>query len=105
MAQPCADPPHAKIVAGRKGMNFSGVWNTRWFKGIFRNLGRNRLKVDYTNTSSTYGRPMTDYEFNERKAERQRKIDEILEKISKSGYESLTGEEKDLLFRSSNSGR
>ena len=30
---------------------------------------------------------------------RQRKIDTILDKISKSGYESLTQEEKDFLFR------
>ena len=30
---------------------------------------------------------------------KQRKIDEILDKISKSGYESLTQEEKDFLFR------
>jgi len=28
----------------------------------------------------------------------QRKIDEILDKISKSGYETLTKEEKDFLF-------
>jgi hypothetical protein len=28
----------------------------------------------------------------------QRQIDEILEKISKSGYESLTKEEKEFLF-------
>lgn len=32
------------------------------------------------------------------KTESQAKIDEILEKISKSGYESLTKEEKDFLF-------
>ncbi|MFD0762601.1 rhomboid family intramembrane serine protease [Lutibacter aestuarii] len=30
---------------------------------------------------------------------KQRKIDDILDKISKSGYESLTQEEKDFLFR------
>jgi len=30
---------------------------------------------------------------------KQRKIDDILDKISKSGYESLTKEEKDFLFR------
>ncbi|UNY98813.1 rhomboid family intramembrane serine protease [Zhouia spongiae] len=33
------------------------------------------------------------------KSEYQRKIDEILDKISKSGYDSLTKEEKDFLFR------
>ena len=30
---------------------------------------------------------------------KQRKIDDILDKISKSGYESLSQEEKDFLFR------
>jgi hypothetical protein len=30
-------------------------------------------------------------------------IDDILDKISKSGYESLTSEEKEILFKSSNS--
>lgn len=33
------------------------------------------------------------------KNEHQRKIDDILDKISKSGYDSLTKEEKDFLFR------
>lgn len=48
------------------------------------------------------GRPMTDDEYNTRKRDNQRRIDEILEKISKGGYDSLTREEKDFLFKSSN---
>jgi len=47
------------------------------------------------------GRPLNDEQFNLQKIERQRKIDEILDKISKSGYESLSREEKEFLFRSS----
>ena len=47
---------------------------------------------------------MTDEDYNLRKAERQKRIDLILEKISKSGYESLTEEEKEILFKSSNTG-
>ncbi|GAB4318584.1 MAG: rhomboid family intramembrane serine protease [Bacteroidales bacterium] len=47
-------------------------------------------------------RPVSDEEYNYEKARMQRRIDEILDKISKSGYESLTAEEKELLFRSSN---
>jgi len=34
-------------------------------------------------------------------SEKQRRIDEILDKISKSGYESLTKEEKEILFKAS----
>jgi len=93
------------ILARRKGMNFSGVWNTSWINKLTGIFGRRKLRVGYNNTSSTYQRPVTDDEYNARKAERQKKIDEILDKISKSGYESLTSEEKDLLFKSSNPGR
>jgi membrane associated rhomboid family serine protease len=50
---------------------------------------------------SDSARPLTDDEYNARRAENQKKIDEILEKISRGGYESLTREEKELLFKSS----
>ncbi len=49
----------------------------------------------------TYKKPVTDYEYNKAKAEHQEKINRILDKISKGGYDSLTKEEKDLLFRES----
>ncbi len=44
-------------------------------------------------------KPKTDIEYNREKAKRQEKINKILEKISKKGYESLTKEEKELLFK------
>jgi membrane associated rhomboid family serine protease len=93
------------ILASRKGMNFSGVFGTSWLKKFFRRLRRGKLKAEYTNTSTTFGRPITDDDYNLRKAQRQKIIDEILDKISKSGYESLTSEEKEILFKSSNSNR
>ncbi|MCO5268548.1 MAG: rhomboid family intramembrane serine protease [Brumimicrobium sp.] len=40
----------------------------------------------------------TDEEYNLRKKQKQEEIDKILEKISKSGYESLTAKEKQILF-------
>lgn len=46
--------------------------------------------------------PVSDEEFNLRKKEQQQVIDNILDKISKSGYSSLTKEEKELLFSNSN---
>lgn len=55
---------------------------------------RKKLKV-------TYKKPADDYEYNRAKAEHQEKINKILDKISKGGYDSLTKEEKDLLFRES----
>ncbi len=49
----------------------------------------------------TYKKPVSDYEYNRTKAEHQEQINKILDKISKGGYDSLTKEEKDLLFRES----
>ncbi len=56
---------------------------------------RSRLNVTYRNNT----RYMSDADYNKKKAERQREIDRILDKIAKSGYESLTKEEKETLFR------
>jgi membrane associated rhomboid family serine protease len=57
-----------------------------------------RMKVKYKKPE---GRPETDMEYNARKAAEQRDIDRILEKISKNGYDGLSKEEKELLFRNS----
>jgi membrane associated rhomboid family serine protease len=65
----------------------------------FRDLFRKWKKSSKNESFS--GRPMTDDEYNRKRAENQHRIDEILEKISRGGYESLTREEKELLFRSS----
>jgi cell division protein FtsL len=50
------------------------------------------------------GSRKVDYEYNEEKKARQEKTDAILDKISKSGYESLTKAEKDFLFNQSKNG-
>lgn len=48
------------------------------------------------------GRPISDDEYNYKRAATQEEIDKILDKISKSGYSSLTSKEKELLFKTSN---
>jgi membrane associated rhomboid family serine protease len=53
-------------------------------------------------TKSGKAKFKTDEEYNLEKKRRQEKTDAILDKISKSGYESLTKEEKDFLFNQSN---
>lgn len=53
------------------------------------------------NLKVTHKKPVTEYEFNKMKAEHQAHINSILEKISKGGYDSLTREEKETLFRES----
>lgn len=55
---------------------------------------RKKLKV-------THKKPANEYEYNKLKAEHQALINNILEKISKGGYDSLTKEEKETLFRES----
>ncbi|MBR0177326.1 MAG: rhomboid family intramembrane serine protease [Bacteroidales bacterium] len=45
--------------------------------------------------------PRSDEDYNRQKAEKERNIDVILDKIAKSGYGSLTQEEKEYLFKNS----
>lgn len=55
-----------------------------------------------SNTSATgYSRPEDDMEYNARKKARQEEIDTILDKIRKSGYDSLSKDEKKRLFEAS----
>lgn len=56
-----------------------------------------KMKVTYKNT-----RPMTDLQYKQHKKEESEQIDIILDKIKKSGYESLSKEEKKALFEQSN---
>ena len=51
--------------------------------------------------SKIHKRPKSDYSFNKEKYEKEKNIDIIFEKISKSGYESLNKDEKEKLFKSS----
>lgn len=54
---------------------------------------QNRMKAERTDT-----RRETDHEYNARQRQNQEEIDAILDKIRKSGYDSLTKEEKQKLF-------
>lgn len=57
-----------------------------------------KMKV-YQNPNET--KKMSDEEFNFNKKLRQERLDAILDKIGKKGYEGLTKEEKDFLFNES----
>ena len=67
-----------------------------WVAGLF-----SRRKKNTFNVSSSGRMKFTDEEYNQQKHDNQQRIDEILDKIAKSGYNSLSKEEKDFLFRSS----
>ena len=60
---------------------------------------KSRMKVKYSNTKKQ--RRGSQDNVSPLKEE-QKKVDEILDKISKSGYDSLTKAEKDFLFKASN---
>ena len=53
------------------------------------------------NLKVTHKKVATEYEYNKIKAEHQKRINLILDKISKGGYDSLTKEEKEALFNES----
>lgn len=49
----------------------------------------------------THKKSETDLDYNKRKADEQKEVDRILDKIAKSGYSSLSAGEKETLFRQS----
>jgi len=64
-----------------------------WFKP-----GRDNLKVTYKR-SANQKPPADDIQYKKQKIEEQKEIDQILDKISKAGYDSLSSREKELLFK------
>ncbi len=79
-------PFHRFLLAIPEAFNFSS------------STSKSKMKVKYKKNV----RHMSDEQYNKYKAEKEKEIDEILDKISKSGYESLTKKEKETLFRASN---
>ena len=75
------------------GKTFSGVidYAATWFQR------KPRMKVSYRNEAKS----MDDMEYNQSKADKQKEIDRILDKISQSGYANLTEKEKKILFEAS----
>ncbi len=95
-------------LAHMGGALFGFIYTMNLRKGYDIGRGINRV-IDFfvtlfkprTKLKVKYKKPVTDYEYNKRKAEHQERINLILEKISKGGYDSLTKEEKEILFKES----
>lgn len=68
-----------------------------WFVNLIKPRKKSKMKVKY-NTTATRD---ADYDFNKRKHEQTVNIDLILDKIKKSGYNSLSKDEKQKLFDAS----
>lgn len=69
-----------------KGMKFFDNMRARWEK-------QSHKKAEQTTTRSS-----SDWEYNARKKQDQEEVDRILDKIRKSGYDSLSASEKQKLF-------
>lgn len=78
----------------RRGRDVSKGFNRMldFFATLFK--PRKKMKV-------THKKPPSDYDYNRMKSDHQQNINNILDKISKGGYDSLTREEKETLFRES----
>lgn len=66
--------------------------------GVARIFGGNKAKMEVHEGGKRFKDRDADYNYNKRNKEEEERIDKILEKIKQSGYESLTQEEKRLLF-------
>lgn len=79
-------------------------WFDRWFFGLKRSgfsvKRKAKMKV-FKGGGQEAVRKMSDDEFNTYKKEKEERINIILEKISKKGYDGLSKEEKEILFNES----
>lgn len=75
-----------------------GIDPGKWIGSLFK--GTQKLFQPKPKVKITYRKPVDDIEYNRQKNKEMLRMNEILEKISKSGYDSLSKEEKEILFRS-----
>ncbi|HZL10271.1 MAG TPA: rhomboid family intramembrane serine protease [Prolixibacteraceae bacterium] len=69
-------------------------------KGLNRLIsGAKKIFTPAPKVKVTYRKPVDDIDYNRIKNRNKTRMNEILEKISKSGYDSLSKEEKEILFR------
>lgn len=80
----------------RSGQQFFYSMRASWE----RRTGRKDRGGVFTNSANT--RHESDWDYNARRKAEQERMDEILDKIRRNGYESLTREEKQQLFDASN---
>lgn len=78
----------------KKGNDFT-AWINRFWTGITGLFNPKKLKIRFS-----AGRQNNGKDFFSKK-EKEEMLDAILDKIAKSGYDSLTREEKDFLFKAS----
>ena len=72
------------------------IWPVKLLNSVIGILFSQNKSYDFENR-----RTKTDQQYRNEKVEKRKIINKILEKISKSGYESLTAKEKEVLFKES----
>ena len=82
------------VLGIRKGKDITNLINNMIDKLVNLSRKKPKLKVHYR-------KPLTDNEWNTKKAATNKEIDKILDKIKQSGYHNLTEEEKKTLFQQS----
>lgn len=85
------------IVQYKKGRDMANPINRffDWISNLFKGGSGSKMKV-------VHKQKLNDEEYNHNRIVQQKQVDAILDKISKSGYESLSKTEKDILFKASN---
>jgi len=102
----------AHIGGAIMGTLFISIYKLRTSVLPYRQIGQTfenifnffRKKDQHTKNQQPFNgfrRPVSDEDFNLNKKSNQEKVDKILEKISKGGYDCLTKDEKEFLFKSS----
>jgi len=83
----------------KKGVTGTPFNIKEWWR---RMKSKKRMKYTrFTEVKDEPSVPSDDGEYNRQRADKERDIDSILDKVSKTGYGSLTDEEKEFLFRNS----
>jgi len=85
----------------KKNVDFSLSFN-QWIQKIKSYFYSETKKSKFKNVHRNTKRPVSDEEYLKKKNQNQAEIDAILDKIKKSGYESLNAQEKQKLFDASN---
>ena len=62
---------------------------------------RDRIPSGGKGIKVVHSKPKSRYEYNEEKGSKQEQVDAILDKIKRSGYDSLSKKEKEILFKAS----
>ena len=83
----------------KKGIDPARLLSLKWLSWLKSGNYSQRTKFKTVHVSP---RPVNDDVYNQQRAEKQKHIDIILEKISRSGYSSLSKAEKEILFKTSN---